>query len=112
TRMTPSSRVGTHAVIGVGLIGGSFALALKKAGLVDRVLGVGRSQETLLKAQSLGIIDELVTIEQAARESDLIMIAAPVCAFEGLFREMAPHLRDHVVLMDGGSTKGNVVQAA
>lgn len=110
--MTPSDRVGTLAIVGVGLIGGSFALGLKKAGLVDRVLGVGRRQETLLKAQTLGIIDEIVTIEQAARESDLIMVAAPVCAFESLFQAMAPHLNAHVILTDGGSTKGNVVQAA
>jgi len=110
--MSEHQPIGTLSVIGVGLIGGSFALALKKAGRVKRILGVGRRRETLEKAQSLGIIDEIASIEHAAHESDLIMIAAPVCTFRQLFHEIAPHLNDRAVIMDGGSTKGNVVEAA
>jgi len=105
-------RVGTLAIIGVGLIGGSFALALKKAGLVDKVWGVGRRSETLLQAKALGVIDHAVEIEQAAREADLIMVSAPVGAFDGIFKALAPHLSDRAVITDGGSTKGNVVAAA
>ncbi|HEY7805370.1 MAG TPA: prephenate dehydrogenase/arogenate dehydrogenase family protein [Orrella sp.] len=104
--------VETLAVVGVGLIGGSFALALKQAGCVGRVLGVGRQQQTLEQAQSLGVIDEIATLEQAARESDLLMLAAPVGAFDALFHALSPHLSDKVLITDGGSTKGNVVAAA
>jgi prephenate dehydrogenase len=96
----------------VGLIGGSFALALKQAGCVGRVLGVGRQQRTLEQAQSLGIIDEIATLAQAAREADLLMLAAPVGAFDSLFQALSPHLSDKVLITDGGSTKGNVVAAA
>jgi len=105
-------RVGTLAIIGVGLIGGSFSLGLKKAGLVDKILGTGRRSETLEQAKSLGVIDHAVSIEQAAREADLIMVSAPVGAFEGIFKALAPHLSDSAVITDGGSTKGNVVAAA
>lgn len=106
------ARIGTLAVVGVGLIGGSFALGLKKAGLVERVWGVGRSAQTLNQAIGLGVIDEAVSLDQAARHSDLMILAAPVGAFTQLFQELAPHLADGVVITDGGSTKGNVVAAA
>ena len=107
-----SFHIETLAVVGVGLIGGSFALALKQAGCVGRVLGVGRQQQTLEQAQSLGVIDEIATLEQAAREADLLLLAAPVGAFEALFQALSPHLSDKVLITDGGSTKGNVVAAA
>lgn len=110
--MAQELKIGTLAVIGVGLIGGSFALGLRKAGVVERVLGVGRRPETLEQARELGIIDEAVSSRQAAEQADLIMVAAPVCAFESVFRELADHLSDRVVITDGGSTKGNVVSAA
>ena len=105
-------RIGTLAVIGVGLIGGSFALGLKKAGAVDRVLGVGRRSRTLERARELGVIDLAVTLEQAAQQADLIMVAAPVGTFATIFAELAPHLSATAVITDGGSTKGNVVAAA
>lgn len=110
--MVETSRIGTLAVIGAGLIGGSFALGLRQANAVDRVIGVGRRTETLETARELGIIDHAVTAREAAQEADLIMVAAPVCAFESVFRELAEHLSDRVVITDGGSTKGNVVAAA
>lgn len=103
---------GTVAVVGVGLIGGSFALALKKAGAVSRVLGVGRRVETLNRAKELGVIDDVATLEVASREADLMMLAAPVGSFEGLFSQMSSHLSDSTIITDGGSTKGNVVAAA
>lgn len=102
----------TLAVVGVGLIGGSFALGLKQAGCVGRVLGVGRQPQTLERARRLGIIDEVATLETAASQSDLILLAAPVGAFDALFEAIAPHLSDTTVITDGGSTKGNVVAAA
>lgn len=102
----------TLSIVGTGLIGGSFALALKQAGCVGRVLGVGRQPQTLARAQALGIIDDTATLEQAASQSDLILLAAPVGAFGGLFQALAPHLSDNTLVTDGGSTKGNVVAAA
>ena len=77
--------VGTLAVVGVGLIGGSFAAALRRAGLVGRVIGAGRRPETLAQAMSLGVIDEAVTLTEAARQADFIFIAAPVGAFAPIF---------------------------
>lgn len=105
-------RIDTLAVVGVGLIGGSFALGLKQAGCVGRVLGVGRKPETLAQARDLGVIDEIATLEQAAREADLIMLAAPVGSFEPIFEGLAANLADTALITDGGSTKGNVVTAA
>lgn len=107
-----SFRVNTLAVVGVGLIGGSFARALKQAGCVGRVLGVGRKRETLEHALKLGVIDEIATLEQAASQADLILLAAPVGAFGPLFEGLAKNLSDKVLITDGGSTKGNVVAAA
>lgn len=63
------------AVVGVGLIGGSFAAALRRAGQVGRVLGVGRNPESLAQAQALGLIDEAVSPEDAAAQADLILLA-------------------------------------
>lgn len=108
----PALHIPTLGVVGTGLIGGSFALALKKAGVVGRVLGVGRQQQTLAQAQDLGIIDEIATLEQAASQSDLILLAVPVGAFDALFKAIAPHLSDTTLLTDAGSTKGNVLTAA
>ncbi len=105
-------RIDTLAVVGVGLIGGSFALGLKQSGCVGRVLGVGRKPETLAQARDLGVIDEIATLEQAARVADLIMIAAPVGSFGPIFEGLAANLADTAVITDGGSTKGNVVMAA
>ena len=109
---SPRPPIGTLAVVGVGLIGGSFALGLKKAGWVERVWGVGRSAQTLAQAVELGVIDQSVSLSQAAKEADLILLAAPVGAFEGLLTKLAPDLTDRALITDGGSTKGNVVAAA
>lgn len=98
-------------VFGVGLIGGSFALALKQAGEVKQVIGVGRRVETLQRAQALGIIDTMGDASSVA-EADLVLIAAPVAQTEMLLREMQPHLKAGTVVTDAGSTKSDVVQAA
>ncbi len=105
-------RINTLAVIGVGLIGGSFAAACRKAGIVSRVIGAGRKPETLAQAVGLGLIDEAVTLEEAALQADLIFIAAPVGAFESIFAALAPKLNAGALITDGGSTKQNVVTAA
>lgn len=105
-------KIATLAVVGVGLIGGSFAAALKQAGCVDSVLGAGRRPETLQEAVRLGLIDEAVSLKEAAQRADLIFLAAPVGAFESIFRELASALGPNTVITDGGSTKQNVIAAA
>lgn len=107
----PSPTFDRIVVFGVGLIGGSFALALKQAGEVKQVIGVGRRVETLQRAQALGIIDMMGDASSVAG-ADLVLIAAPVAQTEMLLREMQPHLQAGTVVTDAGSTKSDVVQAA
>ena len=101
------------AIFGVGLIGGSFALALKKSSAVHEVLGVGRRRETLIRAASLGIIDSHTDdVAQAVADADLVLIAAPVAQTASLLSAIAPHLQPDTVVTDAGSTKTDVVAAA
>ena len=104
--------IDTLAIVGVGLIGGSFAAALKKAGVVRRVIGAGRRPENLQKARELGLIEEAVTLPRAASESDLIFLATPVGSFESILAAMRPTLNPRAVITDGGSTKQDVIAAA
>ncbi|MCK9512972.1 MAG: prephenate dehydrogenase/arogenate dehydrogenase family protein [Pigmentiphaga sp.] len=99
------------AVVGVGLIGGSFAAALRQVGQVGQVLGVGRDAAALARACELRLIDRSCTLAEAAR-ADVIMLATPVGAMPELLRELLPHLGADTVLTDGGSTKQDVVDAA
>ncbi len=105
-------RIGTLVVVGVGLIGGSFALALRGAGKVERVIGVGRRAQTLQAARALGIIDEAAPDCACAADADLVMLAMPVGQTRTLLRSLAPHLGPATLVTDAGSTKGEVVQAA
>jgi prephenate dehydrogenase len=101
------------AIFGVGLIGGSFALALKKAGAVQQIVGVGRSAASLARAKELGIIDMASTsVEFALHDTDLVLIAAPVAQTESILATIAPHLQPGTVVTDAGSTKTDVVAAA
>ena len=101
------------AIFGVGLIGGSFALALKKAGAVERIVGVGRTAATLARAQELGIIDTASTsVAEALLGADLVLIAAPVAQTEAILASIKPHLQPGTVVTDAGSTKTDVVAAA
>jgi prephenate dehydrogenase len=110
----PSSpfRIETLAVVGVGLIGGSVAAALRRRGVVGRVLGVGRHSRSLAQARQLGLIDEVATLEQAAAQADVIILATPVAAIETLLSDLRPLLRPDTLVTDVGSTKANVVAAA
>jgi prephenate dehydrogenase len=98
------------AVIGVGLIGGSFALALKKAKAVSHVVGVGRSTPNLQLARERGIIDAIAPdAAMAAKDADLVLVATPVAQFPSVFAA----LKDaRAIITDGGSTKRDVVAAA
>jgi prephenate dehydrogenase len=100
-------------VIGCGLMGGSFALALKRAGLVSRVIGYSKSPSTTEKAKKLGVID--VAAESAllaVSGSDIVLIAVPVAATEATFRAIRHLVEPGVLVMDVGSTKRDVVDAA
>lgn len=100
-------------VFGAGLIGGSFALALRKAGAVGEVVGFGRSQATLATAQRLGILNRIGSdVAQEVRDADIVLLATPVAQMAELFARIAPHLGRHTLVTDGGSTKGDVVAAA
>lgn len=100
------------AVVGVGLIGGSFAAALRRAGQVGRVLGVGRSASSLARAVELGLIDEAVSAEDAAARADLVLLSTPVGGLKNVLSRMLPHLGAGTVVTDAGSTKAEVVDAA
>ena len=104
---------GKVAIFGVGLIGGSFALALKKAGAAGRIVGAGRSLRSLERACELGIIDSYATsAAEAVSEADLVLIAAPVAQTGAILAAIRPHLKPGAVVTDAGSTKGDVVAAA
>jgi len=109
----PAARIGKLVVVGVGLIGGSFALALKEAGRVGRVVGVGRSRENLDAAIELGVIDEAIgDAAQAVRDADLVLIATPVGQMPEVMAHIAPALGRSTVVTDGGSTKQDVIAYA
>ena len=105
--------IGKLVVFGVGLIGGSFALALKKRRAVAHVVGVGRSRVNLLAARRLGIIDEIAADAGAAvKDADLVLLAVPLGQTRAVLAQIAPHLAAHTVVSDAGSTKRDVIAAA
>jgi prephenate dehydrogenase len=100
-------------LIGCGLMGGSFALALKKAGLVKRVVGYSKSPSTVEKARRMGVID--VAAESAllaVSGSDIVLVAVPVAATEATFKAIRHLVDPNMLVMDVGSTKRDVVDAA
>ena len=100
-------------IIGVGLIGGSFALALRKAGAVRHVTGVGRSRENMQRALEQGVIDEIAEdMASALHNADCVLLAMPVGQTEQIMAQIAPHLQTDTILTDAGSTKQDVVSAA
>jgi len=100
-------------IFGVGLIGGSFSLALRKAGAVGEAVGFGRSTATLEEARRLGILDRIGhDVAREVCDADLVLLATPVAQMAELFARIAPHLGAHTLVTDGGSTKSDVVAAA
>ncbi|MEX1073521.1 MAG: prephenate dehydrogenase/arogenate dehydrogenase family protein [Burkholderiales bacterium] len=97
------------AVVGVGLIGGSFALALKAAGACSHVLGIGRGAANLELARARGIVDAIGT---DAADADLILVATPVAQYARVLAALAPRLKPSAIVTDAGSTKRDVVAAA
>jgi prephenate dehydrogenase len=111
--MPAKLKIGTLVVIGVGLIGGSFAAALKKARVVERVIGVGHTRRNLAAARNAGIIDESAgDPARAVREADLVLISTPVGQMAGVMARIAGSLPPNAVVTDGGSTKQDVIAHA
>ena len=99
-------------LIGCGLMGGSFALALKRAGLVKRVVGYSKSPSTTERARQLGVIDvEAPSALLAVSGADIVLIAVPVASTEATFRSIKHLVTPTMLIMDVGSTKRDVVDA-
>ena len=100
-------------LIGCGLMGGSFALALKRAGLVKRVVGYSKSPSTTERARQLGVIDvEAPSALLAVSGADIVLLAVPVAATESTFKAIRHLVTSNMLIMDVGSTKRDVVDAA
>ena len=100
-------------IIGVGLIGSSLSLALKREGAVGEVIGYGRNRANLEKGIELGVLDRYETsIAAAVEAADVIVVAVPLGAMQQVFAEIAKAARDDALITDVGSAKGSVVQAA
>src|SRR5256885_16456886 len=107
------ARIGKLVVVGVGLIGGSFALALKEAGAVGRVTGVGRGGRNIRRALELKMIDAAGALDRATfADADLALLAVPVGQMPTVMRAIAPLLGAKTVVTDAGSTKEDVVALA
>ncbi|OUM03435.1 prephenate dehydrogenase [Variovorax sp. JS1663] len=100
-------------LVGCGLMGGSFALAMKRARLVKRVVGYSKSPSTTERARQLGVIDVAApSALLAVSGADLVLIAVPVGASEATFKAIRHGITDQMLVMDVGSTKGDVIEAA
>jgi len=100
-------------IFGAGLIGGSFALALRKANAAGEIVGFGRSAQTLQQAQQLGILDRIgQDVAAEVSNADLVLLATPVGQMAEIMARIAPHLGANTLITDGGSTKSDVAAAA
>ena len=99
------------SIIGVGLIGGSFAQALREQDLVGEIVGVARSQATLDKAREMKVIDSgTLSAEKGVVGATFVLVAPPVCAIVPIVRQFAPFLAKGAVVTDAGSVKGTIVK--
>jgi len=100
------------AVVGVGLIGGSLALALKEAGAVGHVVGVGRGFANLETALKLGVVDSITQdLAEGVADADVVFLATPVQSLGTVAEQSMPHLKPGAILTDGGSVKQAVIDA-
>lgn len=100
-------------IIGVGLIGGSLSLALRRAGLVKHVTGVGRGRDNLETAQKLGIVDDwTLDASQAVKDADMVLLAVPMGAYESVLASIDGTLPADAIVTDAGSTKQHALLAA
>ena len=111
--MTHTARFNRVAIIGVGLIGGSLARAMRAAGLAGEIVGCGRDAAHLEQARELGVIDRGETDPaRAVAKADLVVLAMPVGAMPAVLAAIAPALADDAIVTDAGSTKASVIAAA
>lgn len=101
----------TVTIVGVGLISGSFSLALKERALVKKVIGVSRTEASAQKAIELGLIDEALPLEEAVKQADLIYVAIPVDATIGVMQQVMDLVTDKQIVADAGSTKQALCEA-
>jgi len=100
------------ALIGLGLIAGSMALAMRESGLAGRIVGYARSDETRDVAREIGLVDEVTdSAADAVAGADLVVLAVPVGAMGAVAAEIAPHLAPGAILTDVGSVKQSVIEA-
>jgi len=107
----PGASIATAAIVGVGLIGGSFALALRKAGFAGRIIGVS-SPEAIRAGIERGAIDEGLPLAEAAAQSDLIYLARPISGILDVLGEIDAHVRPGTLITDAGSTKSAICKRA
>jgi len=111
--LTTIKKLKKITIIGVGLIGGSFAKGVKQAGLVEEVVGFGKNTKNLELAVNLGVIDSFSTdIGHAVKDSDLVFLAVPLGAMKSVFLDMKPYLSEQTIITDGGSAKSSVILSA
>jgi prephenate dehydrogenase len=104
--------LGVVSIVGVGLIGASLGLALKGAGVVREVIGVGRSSANLDQAKKMGAIDRVADLAEAVQSSQWIVLCVPVAQMRAIFTQLEPHLGSNTLITDAGSTKSDVILAA
>ncbi|GAB4163920.1 MAG: prephenate dehydrogenase/arogenate dehydrogenase family protein [Geothermobacteraceae bacterium] len=110
--MTDTFHIDRLAVVGVGLIGGSLALALKQAGAVGEVIGIGRGLPNLNLALELGVVDRISRDPvEGVRDADMVFLATPVNSLGAIAAQVLPAMKPGSILTDGGSVKGAVIEA-
>ncbi len=107
-----ANHFGTVGIVGVGLIGASLGLALKQAGAVSEIIGVGRSASNLDQAMKMGAIDRIASLEDAVNSSQWLVLCVPVAQMRALFAQIEPYLGSNTLITDAGSTKSDVILAA
>lgn len=97
-------------IVGLGLIGGSFALALKKTGLAEKLIGVDTNTNHQIEALELGIVDEIDNLKEAVLRSDLVVLAIPINAAQKVLPEILDYIPTETIVMDMGSTKAGICE--
>src|SRR5690349_15638051 len=99
----------TIAIVGVGLIGGSMALAIKEHGFADSVIGVDSNPAHAQKAKELGLVDEAASLDEAVAKSDVVILAIPVDAMEAVLPKVLDQV-DQQLVLEAGSTKSKIIE--
>ena len=111
--MSHPLHIGKLCIIGVGLIGGSVARALRECNCVDSIVGAGRNEQNLQRAEDLGVIDAYaLDLAKAVEGADVVLVAVPLGAMQHVFEQIKPHLAKTTIVTDVGSAKQSVIAAA